>query len=257
MAAPIPSPLAFKTAGVDSLQSNLANWVLQSDGVTPALRTPVAGDNVAYLTQPTDSLSGFNFDLNNVIISGQGTVMIQNNSAGGNVTLVAGGSSLLFLAGATAGQDLSLVGTDSTHRILFGGFYNENGDGSGNIQNTNFSGDLDVETVGGVSYDSIKCQNFATDQGGCTITNIEVFGTSNVDVQSATVAAISGIFHGLATQTYAAYAINASSVLTGMFLGGQAVSGLPSIGTGTLYDQQYVDLQVDSNDGLNFDPAHP
>lgn len=244
MAAPIPSNLLFVSAGIDFLQSNPLNWVLQSDGVTPSLRVPVATDTVFYQDVPTDSIIGFQLQpFVGTLITGTGNVFIQ---ATGSVTLLAGGISSLALSGTSGGNDWKFLGTSPSSRLLWSGTdYAESGDGSGNIQNTDFSDNLDVER--NVSpYDSIMVGgDFRTTTGlDNEITNIEVVGTSTYTGGDSLV---NGIFHGLATTDYPYVENQMGGAFAGTFYGGQAVSNVPSYGT--LYDQQYVNLQVNTANG--------
>lgn len=236
MAAPIPSNLLCISGG---LSQNIASaWFLASDGTTPALRVPVATDNIKYQDFPSDFLLGFSAIYGTIPITGTGQIIL---AAGSNVTLVAGGN--LEIAGAQAGADWQLLGSSPSVRVNWGGSYTENGDGSGDIQNTNFSGNLDVENISTV-YDSINVGgNFTTVQGlQGNITNIRVTGTSTYGDAGGGSGTVDGVFSGLATTDYPFIPSNGGPAFTGTFNGGQAVSNVPGIGT--LYDQQYVDLQV-------------
>lgn len=244
MAAPIPSNLLFVSAGVDFLQSNPLNWVLQSDGVTPALRIPVVTDSVQYQDFPTDSLGGFTLEPlgYGFQIGGSGVIYFPSQAT---ITLVAVGN--VSLNGPSGGTDIEFLGTSPSARLIVSGGYVESGDGSGNIQNAIFSGNLNVETSG-VTYDSIKVGgNFVTNNGDSRITNMEVVGTSFADDQGMNGnMGYSGIFHGLATTTWLTIGGLGTSAFSGTFLGGQALTSPPGYDS-TLYDQQYIDSQITRN----------
>lgn len=249
MAAPIPSNLLCISGG---LSQNIASaWFLASDGTTPALRVPVATDNIKYQDFPSDLLLGFSAIYGTIPITGTGQITL---ASGSSVTLVAGGS--LQITGVQSGADWQLLGSSPSSRLNWGGSYAENGDRSGDIQSANFSGNLDVENNTSV-YDSINVGgDFTTVQGlQSNITNIKIKGKATYGDAGGGSGTVDGVFGGLATTDYPFITANTGPAFTGTFNGGQAVSNVP--GYGTLYDQQYVTKQQQAARGIVFDPAYP